>query len=542
MSLSADLIIINAKVYTVDPDNPHAEAVATKGNEIIFVGTSDEASALKGLDTQVIDGQGRTLLPGLIDSHFHLMFGSMGLGGVQLYGIETIEGLEQAIKAWEVENPESAWIVGHGTSYAVPSDEEPLTRHHLDAIEAEKPLVLVSFDVHTAWVNTAALRAADLLEGTDPLPGSAEVVMGADGLATGELIEPAAYELLLAHIPDEGEERRIALLKEGLALSASLGITSIHNMEGDVEQATLYAALEDMGDLSLRIYIPYSVTPETPFEALAAEAVSMQQQFNSDMMRSGCVKFFMDGVFESYTAMVLDGYPDQPENYGDPIFSAEHFTKMAIEADRLGLQIFVHACGDAGVRAVLDGYEAAQKENGARDSRHRVEHIELVHLDDVPRFAQLGVIASMQPLHSPIFENDPDIWPKRVRKQDWDRAFAWRTLREAGASLAFGSDWPVVTLNPFIGLYAAVNRKPWEPGYNPHIQTLEEAIAGYTRDAAYAEFQEDKKGQLKVGLWADLVLLSEDIFTIPTEQIKDLQAVVTICDGRIVYQREESDV
>jgi len=350
----------------------------------------------------------------------------------------------------------------------------------------------------------------------------------------------AAFQLLLEKIPEPDDIKKRELVRKGLQYLASLGVTSVHNMDGDQEQAAFYAAMEDMGELTLRIYMPYDVKPETPLEALADEAAVMRQQFDGDMVRAGSVKFFMDGVFESYTAVLLDGYRDRPEVTGQAIFDAGLFSRLATEADRLGLQIFVHACGDGAVRRVLDGYEAAQKANGRRDSRHRVEHIELIHPDDLPRFAGLGVIASMQPLHSPLAKNDPDVWPLRVRRRDWDRSFAWRMLRDAQATLVFGSDWPVAPPDPILGIHGALTRQPWQPGHNPHRQTLEEAIAAYTKDAAYAEFQEDKKGQIKEGMWADMVLLSDDIFSIPKEQICDLRVVMTMVNGRVVYQQEQT--
>lgn len=536
-NLDADLIFINAKVYTVDEDNPHAKAVAVRGNEIVFVGDEAGVSAYHGKNTRVIDGQGRTLLPGLIDSHFHLLFGSMGLGDVDVRGIKTLAEIKTAVSTYAAANPDLPWLMGQGMAYEVPSDDEPLTRHHLDAIEKERPLSLMAFDYHNVWANTAALEQAGLLHGGPELPGNAEIIMGDDGLALGELREPAAFEPLLERIPEPTAARRLELLKKGLAEAAAYGITSVHNMDGDREQAQLYADLEAVGDLSLRVYIPYSVTPETPFDALKIEAIRMRDQFQGEMVRCNCVKFFMDGVFESHSALVLKDYPDQPGNFGEPIFEAEHFTAMATEADRLGMQIFVHACGDGAVQQVLNGYEQASQINGKRDSRHRVEHIELVAPEDVVRFAELDVIASMQPLHAPLLEVAPDIWPSRVREEDWDRGFAWRTLRDAQARFAFGSDWPVVTQNPFWGLFAAVTRLPWAEGRIAHTITLAEAIKGYTKDAAYAEFQEGKKGQIKVGMWADLMLLSEDIFAIPPAELRNLEAMVTVCNGRIVFER-----
>jgi predicted amidohydrolase YtcJ len=204
-------------------------------------------------------------------------------------------------------------------------------------------------------------------------------------------------------------------------------------MDGSAEQAALYSALEEAGELSLRVYLPYDVPPGTPLEALATEAVALRDQFQSEMVRGGSVKFFMDGVLESYTALLVEPYADDPTTHGEALWTAEQFNEMAIEADRLGLQIKVHCCGDGAVRRTLDGFEAAQKVNGRRDSRHRVEHIELLHLEDEPRFAQLGAIASMQPLHAPMLHREHDVWPSRAGEQRWSRSFAWRRVRDAGS-------------------------------------------------------------------------------------------------------------
>jgi predicted amidohydrolase YtcJ len=244
----------------------------------------------------------------------------------------------------------------------------------------------------------------------------------------------------------------------------------------------------------------------------------------------------MDGVIESYTGLLVDDYVGRPGIKGEANYEMEHFNRLAIEADRLGFQIFVHAVGDGAVRRTLDAYQTIQQVNGRRDSRHRVEHIELIHPVDLHRFAELGVIASMQPLHSPLEANDPDIWPSRVGEDRWACSFAWRTLRRAGAHLAFGSDWPVVTQNPYLGLYAALNRQPWRPGLPDQRQTLADTIAGYTRDAAYAEFQEQEKGQLRPGMLADMVLLSADLETLPPQEVAQVRPLVTMVDGRVVYE------
>jgi len=298
----------------------------------------------------------------------------------------------------------------------------------------------------------------------------------------------------------------------------------------------LYAAFEDVGDLSVRIYIPYSVTPQTPFVALEQEAVSLRRKYRSDMLRGGSIKMFMDGVIESYTGLLVDEYSDRPGICGASNYAIDHFNRMVVEADRLGLQIIVHSVGDGGVRSVLDAYAEAVHLNAAHDRRHRIEHIEVIHPQDVPRFARMGVIASMQPLHAPPSMDTGDIWLWRIGEKRWPLSFAWSTLRETGACLVFGSDWPVVSQNPMLGIHNTLNRRSWKDGLPNHRQYLADTLLSYTREAAYAEFQEHQKGQIKPGYLADIVLLSEDIFRIPYEEMKDVQSLITIMDGRIVFE------
>jgi predicted amidohydrolase YtcJ len=282
--------------------------------------------------------------------------------------------------------------------------------------------------------------------------------------------------------------------------------------------------------------MPYSITPKTT-EAQLAEAVTMRDDFQSDMVRGGAVKFFMDGVIESYTALVLEDYVGQSGNKGEALYSSEHFSRMAVAADELGLQIFVHAIGDAAVRRTLDGYAAVIEQNGRRDSRHRLEHIELIATNDLPRLAELGVITSMQPLHAPDESQGSDVWPSRVGPERWPLSFAWQTIRNAGARLVFGSDWPVVSMNPFQGMAHAMGRVPWLPGQPEQRQSLTKTLAAYTRDAAYAEFQENQKGQIRPGYLADMVLLSDNILNLTAEEIGEVRPFLTVCDGRIVFEQ-----
>jgi len=293
--------------------------------------------------------------------------------------------------------------------------------------------------------------------------------------------------------------------------------------------------LEDAGEMNMRVYVPYHIRPETTEEMLS-EAAEMAK-IQSDYVRGGAAKFFMDGVWESYTAFNLDPYADNPEAKVEPIFSFEHFTRMASLCDKMGLQVAVHCCGDAAVRQALDGYEAIQQMNGKRDSRHRIEHIEVCQPEDMPRFKELGVIASMQTSHAPFSLQEGDVWPMRVGAQRWPLSFAWRDLKNAGAHLALGSDWTVAPFDPMINMHVAFNREKWAPGDPDQRLTLEEVLLGYTRDAAYTEFMEDQKGQIREGYLADLTLFSHDLFRIKPEDIMSASAVMTMIDGRIVHER-----
>jgi predicted amidohydrolase YtcJ len=529
MSSRADIIITNARVFTSDVTNLHAEAVAIGGSRILFVGSKTEVEEWRGPGTRLIDGQGKTVLPGFIDAHFHLLWGSIWLGNAQLQEVKTLADLKDALLSFASENRTTAWVVGRGIKYGIVS-----TRQELDAIIADRPVYVGAYDGHTAWANTRALEMAGILQPGKEIGPNGIIVRDEAGLATGELREGDAMSAVHDLVPEPDQARKRELLKQAMQQITATGVTSVHNMNGDMEEMLMYAALEDTGEMLLRVYVPYWVRPEAT-EDMLAEAVAMAK-VQGEYARGGAAKFFMDGVWESYTALNLEPYADAPDATEDGIWSLERFTQMAAACDKLGLQIFVHACGDGAVRRTLDGYEAVQKLNGNRDSRHRVEHIEVIHPDDLPRFKELGVIASMQPIHSPMTGQDADVWLARTGPQRWPRSFAWRDLKDAGARLAFGSDWTVAPFNPMLGLHAALNRQKWQPEDPDQRLTLEETLLGYTRDAAYAEFQENQKGQLKEGYLADLVLLSEDIFQTSPEEIAKVRPLLTMVDGKVVYE------
>ncbi len=388
------------------------------------------------------------------------------------------------------------------------------------------------------------------------LPVGNEIVLDHNGVATGELREPAAYMLVQALTPTGGREwlgmttaenpnppatpaqREVdkAYFKQGIAHAASLGITSMHNMDGNWYQLELLQSLLDAGELNARIEIPYH--HKNYFDvARVDEAVEMRAKYQGDMLHCDRVKIFIDGVLETFTALLLDDYPGAPGNKGAPLYTAEEFNALVTRADRHGLQISTHAIGDGAVRRTLDGYQAARQANGARDSRHRIEHIEMIDPADIPRLKELGVVASLQPIAGVGVPGNP---PEPILSRVGDKlpyAYAWQMLRNAGAVIAFSSDWPVAPLSPFLGMQAAMTAKPLRRDCTSQAQSLMDTLHGFTAAGAYMEFMEDRKGTLKDGYLADVVVLDADMERTPPEAIASVRPVTTICEGRITFER-----
>ncbi|MER9465469.1 amidohydrolase [Mesorhizobium sp. M0074] len=557
MSSNADLIVTNARVLTMDEGNPTAEAVAIKDGNILAVGDRRTIEALKGPATKIIDAQGGSVVPGFIEAHMHLFGGAAELDNLHLQGVHGFDALSDAIRAYAAARPNAKLLLGAGVDYTILSKEEPVTRHHLDRIIPDRPFAMSASDHHTTWANTKALELAGILHGKQLGPGN-EIVMGADGLAAGELREGEAFGPILElsgqnrvrlGLATGGEPdpypsaAEIAadrdLMHRGLEWCARHGITSIQNMDGNLYQLELLAGLEQEGRLLCRTKIPFHFKNFMSLDRLE-KASSMASSYQSEWLSSGMVKVFYDGVLEGWTAVMVDDYADRPGWRGEPLFTPEHLAEVAVEADRRGLQVAVHSIGDGAVRAVLDGYEAAQRKNGKRDSRHRVEHIEVTTAADVPRFAELGVVASMQPPHPPgamDFPLEPTL--SRIGRERWPLSYAWRTLKQAGAHVVFASDWPVSRIEPILGIQAAMLRKPWADGVPDQSFSLLEALAGYTVEGAYAEFMEHRKGRLKTGYLADLVVLSADIETTEPGLLHKVHPVTTICGGKISHQVDD---
>ncbi len=551
---SADIVILNARVLTQDPAQPRASALAIRAGRILAVGDDATVLALAGSKTRRIDAGGASVLPGFSESHMHLFAGAAEMVQLQLMGVHGREALAAAVEAYAAAHPDQKVIIAQGADFDILGGGAALDRHVLDAILPDRPLLLCASDHHTAWANTAALKAAGLFDGASLAPGH-EVVMGADGHATGELKEMEAFDPVLKVAgadrfrlglstggepepwPDAAEfERDLDVMRSGLAFAARHGITTIHNMDGNLHQLELLRELDRRGELHVRVQVPFHYKPAMDLSVLE-KASAMAREYQGDKVASGTLKVFYDGVIDSCTAVMIEPFADPAGANGEPLLSPDHFKRLAIEADRRGLQIAVHAIGDGAVRAVLDGYEAAAKANGRRDSRHRIEHIEVIHPDDVGRFAELGVVASMQPPHPPgamNFPLEPTI--SRIGRDRWPLSYAWRTLKAAGAHVVFASDWPISPIGPIAGIQAAVTRKRWSDDDPDQRFTLAEAIAAYTVEGAYAQFREDRAGRIAPGFLADVVVLDGDIEAVAPDAIHTLRPRVTICDGRVSFE------
>lgn len=548
---TVDLILRNACILTMNPGHPRAEAVAIAGEHILAVGSNDEIAALASPMTRIIDAAGCSVLPGFFEGHLHVGLGGADLTHLHIGHLHGAEAVGHAFRDFAAANPDMPLLMAQEAHYDILGHRA--TRHDLDAMIADRPIAMMSPDLHTVWANTAALQAAGLLHGA-LMPHGHEVVMGEDGLATGELREFEAFSPLIAFAgegrinlgiatgeePDpapSAAERAAdkALLLKGMLHCAAHGVTSLVNMDGNRYTLQLLSEMRDEGTLPLRVKVPFHFKPHMTLEALD-RASAMAAEFNDDWISSGFVKMFMDGVIDSGTAFMLRDYPGQPGHKSEPLFPPERFNSIATEIDRRGLQIAVHAIGDGAVRTVIDGYQAAREANGPRDNRHRIEHIELIDPADVPRLGALGITASLQPPHVPGamgFPLQPTM--SRIGEDRWPDAYQCRSLAEAGAEIAFSSDWPVADVSVLRGISAALTRKPFDGARDERLP-LSDVLRAYTAGGAKAAHRDHVTGTLRPGLAADLVMLDGDIEATAPDQIAEMLVSLTICGGRLIHE------
>ncbi len=544
----ADLVLTGGRVWTADPSQPWAEAVAVRDGRVVFVGRDADAARLKGPKTQAIALRGRLVTPGFEDAHLHLMSGARNLERVDLSEETTLTGLQERIRQFAQANPKSPWVVGRGWVYGSFPGGLP-TREQLDAAVPDRPAYMDCYDGHTGWANSKALALAGITRDTQDPQNGAVVRDPLTGEPTGALKE-AAGSLVEDKIPEPDAERLYALLLQALALLNRTGITAVQDAGWTPEEVARFLPLLERaraeGRLTVRARLTVDMPPDDPGTAIA-EATRLRDRYRDGPIVFGGVKGYVDGVIESRTAAMLAPYVDDPAaGRGTPRWEQAALDRAVAAADRAGLQVWLHSIGDRGIRLALDAYAAAAAQNGPRDRRNRVEHVEAIDAADAPRFGALGVVASMQPLHANPDQNNEAVWSRNIGPERAGRGFAWRLIEQGGGRLAFGSDWPVVTPDVFRGLYCAVTRKTRDGkpagGWLPQLAlSADSALRHYTIDAAWAGFGEQERGSISVGTRADLVVLSRDILAGPPEEILQARALLTLLDGKPVWRDPSFD-
>jgi predicted amidohydrolase YtcJ len=534
----ADLVIQHGHVWTVDQAHPQAEALAISGSHIAAVGSDAEIAKWIGPATEKIDAHGKSVLPGFIDAHVHFTSGGGEISGVHLRDAATPEEFARRIGEHSKKLAKGEWMLG-GTWDHELWGGTPLPSHDwIDAVTPDTPVFVSRYDGHMALANALALRLAGVNRETKDPPGGT-IVRDKDGNPTG-LMKDAAMDLIYRVIPQLTEEQLLREIRAGMEEARRFGVTSIHDISSS-QDVRGYQILAARGELTLRIYC---ILPLPQWEGPATAGI--RAGFGNDWIHLGALKGFADGSLGSTTALFEQPYADAPQTSGLPnamMLPEGNMLKMALGADKAGLQIAVHAIGDKANRIMLDVYTDVARQNGAReDRRWRIEHAQHLRAEDFARFARLGVIASVQPYHA----IDDGRWAeKRIGHERCKTTYAFRTFLDNGVRLAFGSDWTVAPLNPMLGIYAAVTRATldgknpdgWFPGQK---LTLKEAIEAYTMGSAYAEFREKEKGSLTAGKLADVVILDTDLFSVAPERIKDAGVRWTIVGGKVVYEAEKN--
>lgn len=534
----ATLVLLHGRVWTGDAAHPEAQAVACRDGVILAVGTDAEISPLAGAGTEVIDLKGRRVTPGFNDSHVHFYPGGQDLSSVQLRTAKSQAEFQERIREYAAKIPAGRWITGGEWDHENWSPAVLPTRQLIDPVSGDHPVFVSRLDGHMGVANSLALKLAGVTRHTDDPPGGT-IVRDANGEPTG-VLKDAAQGLVERAMPAPGDDEIADALKAAMRYANERGVTSVQDMSAAPEVLRVYQKLLRAGELTVRVS---GHQPLATWKRLAD--VGITADFGGPMLHIGGMKGFADGSLGSTTALFFHPYLDAPNTSG--LANAEMIpeSKMRdhiVSADRAGLQVAVHAIGDKANKLILDFYEEAERVNGPRDRRFRIEHAQHLRQEDIPRFARLRVIASMQPYHA----IDDGRWAaKRVGPEVLKGTYAFRSLLEAGAVLAFGSDWDVAPMDPLLGIYAAATRRTLD-GKNPNGWypeqkiSVAEALRAYTYGSAYASFEDKIKGTIRPGMLADMVVLSEDILSIPPEAIEHTAVDVTILGGRTVYRRNPS--
>jgi predicted amidohydrolase YtcJ len=541
----ADLVLTGARIHTVDPDLPEAQALAVRDGRIVWLGADEDAGRWTGPDTEAVEAGGRLVLPGFIDAHNHVRLGSDD-ACVQLAGARTLDEIHTRIRAWHTAHPGAAWIEAEAFDYsAIPGGRMPRAAD-LDPVTGDTPAFVLSYDVHTAWLNTAALRRLGIDRDRTSLPFGEAERDPETGEPTGFVKDFAVKGLSRdGHrtlrdlgVPWASPDRQYGRLAKSLDDAIRFGITTVVEPQNSLDDLALFERARAEGRLRSRIvaalFHPRGTTGADLDDFAAAAA-----HHTDDRLRVGPLKLYIDDVVEPRTAALLEPYTGCGQHRGETFYPAEEFGDLLTALDARGFQCFVHATGDRGIRTVLSAVERARAVNGPRDARHQVVHVECLDPQDTPRFAQLGVVACMQPRHcAPEIAGPGQDWAENVGADRWHKAWPMRSLHDAGAVLAFSSDWNVAEMDPMVGIYTAVTRRPlgggepWQPDETVDVTT---AVHAYTMGSAHANFLEDERGSLTVGKLADFVVLSRDILRAAPEDIPGTVAEMVVVGGEIVH-------
>lgn len=524
----------NGRIYTNDPPAPWAEAMLVRGEEILALGDDDEVAALADKGAQVVDLEKHFVMPGFNDAHVHIGGAGQDWIAVRLNGVQSVEELQKRLAAGVAEHKEGEWISGSGWDHTFWPEKKFPNRQQLDAVSPKNPVILTHISGHVAVANSLALQLAGITKST-PNPAGGEIEKDAQGEPTGILKEGAAMRLVESKIPPPSAEQKRRGIELALADIAQHGVTSVQDNSA-WEDFLTYRAIKNDGKLTVRI------TEWLPFPAPLEKLIQMRRDGGTTdpWLRTGALKMVTDGALGSRTAAMLAPYSDDPSTSGIMTMEPAKLRALAVERDKAGFQLNFHAIGDRANRVALDVFEAAAKANGPRDRRDRIEHAQVVALSDIPRFARLQVIASMQPSH----ETSDMRWAEqRVGPERAKGAYAWATMQKFGARLAFGTDYDVEPITPFRGLYACVTRELPEGGpqggWQPQEKiSLDDCIRAYTSGSAYGEFMEGKKGELKAGEFADFIVLSNDLTKVQPREYLNTKVLRTIVGGRTVYSAE----
>jgi predicted amidohydrolase YtcJ len=530
---AASLIIRNAKVWTVDSRVPTAQAVAVLGERIVAVGSNADIEAWRGTSTQVIDAGGTLLLPGFNDAHVHFVSGGRQLDAVDLNDSTSPDEFVRRVAEQAKKTSKDEWITGGDWDETKWSPAKLPTKELIDSVTPNNPVFINRYDGHMSLANSIALRLAGVTAATPDPPGGA-IVRDGQGNPTGAL-KDAAMDYVFKVIPPLSHDQRFKAVQRALAHAASLGVTSVQDMNPEYADIAIYSELLDEGKLTARIYAAPLIT-----QVDDQVKIGIRRAFGSSFLRVGALKGYADGSLGSGTAYFFEPFNDQRGNRGllsDEMHPISLMRDRMMKADAAGLQLCTHAIGDAGISAILDIYSEIEKSHGKVDRRSRIEHAQHMAAKDFDRFAQLGVIASVQPYHA----IDDGRWAEgRIGHDRASRTYAFRTFLNHGVRLAFGTDWNVAPLNPMLTLYAATTRVTLD-GKNPggwfpeQKLTIAEAVQAYTMGSAYAEFQENDKGSISVGKLADMVIVSDDVLSIDPTKIRDVKVLRTIVGGKTVW-------